>query len=256
MELAVPAIESAPPPPLPGARSVVRDAALDLLAALGTMAALGFALVAAAVITGFWDFGNLQREMLSLPGIVLMLLSVQAPLALYGWRRLRRRRAQGRPAPALFAGDSARAIPRGIAAGFLLSLVSGLYSFAIQKVLGEDAIPQQLEFLEQLRDDRGALVMLALIIAGVAPVCEEFFFRGVIFGSARAIGQARAGAAVSAVLFAIVHFSVILAPFYATFALVMCWLLVRTGTLAAPIAAHMTMNGMACVALLLADTTK
>jgi len=72
----------------------------------------------------------------------------------------------------------------------------------------------------------------------------------------RAIGQARAGAAVSAVLFAIVHFSVILAPFYATFALVMCWLLVRTGTLAAPIAAHMTMNGMACVALLLADTTK
>jgi membrane protease YdiL (CAAX protease family) len=52
------------------------------------------------------------------------------------------------------------------------------------------------------------------------------------------------------VFFATVHGSPKLAPFYATFAVAMCWLYARTETLAAPIAAHMTMNSIACTALL------
>lgn len=216
---------------------------------LTLMIAAGFT----AVIAGWWRFNALDQDMRSAPGLALFLLAVQAPLFWFGWRRLKRHRRQGRAPLALFDGDPFRAARWGIGAGALLSVISGVYSLALQSLLGEDALPQQLEFFQQMRGDRTGLAILTLIIAGVAPVCEEFFFRGVIFGSARAIAQAKAGAAVSAILFAIVHFSLVLAPFYAAFALVMCWLLVRTGSLAAPIAAHMTMNGMACLALLLSD---
>jgi membrane protease YdiL (CAAX protease family) len=83
-------------------------------------------------------------------------------------------------------------------------------------------------------------------------VGEELFFRGVIFGSAHAVGLSKMGVALSASLFALVHVSLLLAPFYATFAVVTCWLYARTKTLAAPIAAHMTLNGIACLALLFA----
>jgi uncharacterized protein len=72
-----------------------------------------------------------------------------------------------------------------------------------------------------------------------------------MFGSAHAAGLSIVGVGISAVLFATVHLLPLLAPFYAFFGVVMCWLYVRTGTLAAPIAAHMAMNGLACAALLL-----
>jgi membrane protease YdiL (CAAX protease family) len=83
----------------------------------------------------------------------------------------------------------------------------------------------------------------------LAPICEELFFRGAIFGSGWAAGQTSAGAWISAVLFAIVHLSPILAPFYVFFALVMCWLLRKTRTLLAPMTAHFTMNAIACMAI-------
>jgi membrane protease YdiL (CAAX protease family) len=236
-------------------RNLVRDAILDLLAALITMTVLVFVIIAVAVIGGFWELANLEPSLLSITGLVLMLGSVQAPLLFFGWRRLRRNRQKGRAAVPLFEGDAPRGILRGMAAGLLLSATSALYSALIQRTLGTDAVPQQLEFLKQLLNDRAALAVLALIIAGLAPVCEELFFRAAIFGSARAAGHTVPGAAISAILFATVHFSVVLAPFYMFFALVMCWLLVRSRTLAAPIAAHMTMNGLACLAIVFSGGT-
>jgi membrane protease YdiL (CAAX protease family) len=106
--------------------------------------------------------------------------------------------------------------------------------------------------LQRVLDNKPAVTLLVLLIAGMAPVCEELFFRGVIFGSARAAGLNNVGVALSAVLFASVHVSLLLAPFYLIFAVVMCWLYARTGTLAAPIAAHATLNSVACAALIFA----
>ncbi len=243
--------EAQPLPPEPSVRELVRDAVLDLVASLGTTLLLVMGIAAAAVIAGFWAANRIQQAMTSLPGIVVMLLATQLPLLFFAVRRLRRNRARGWPRMALLQGNPVRGALWGSGAGVLLTVISGFYSFAIQQALGEDAVPAQLDFLKQLLSDPVAVTVLTLVIAGVAPVVEELFFRGAIFSSAHAAGHTTAGAVTSALLFATVHFSPILIPFYATFALVMCWLLARTRTLAAPIAAHMTLNGVACLSLIL-----
>jgi membrane protease YdiL (CAAX protease family) len=236
---------------MPHTRNVVRDALLDLVASLGSSMILIVVIVAGALIAGAWTTEALDSDLLSFTGITLMLLSVQIPLFFFAWRRLRRNREKGRPALPLLEGPVATGIGMGMAAGFGLSLVSVVYSLLVRLMLGENVVPQQLEFLERLLKSPAAMTVLTFIIAGIAPVCEELFFRGAIFNAARSAGLTKAGAGTSAALFAVVHFSPVLAPFYAFFALVMCWLMVRARTLAAPIAAHATMNGIACLAMIL-----
>ncbi len=243
------------PPPLVTTQNLIRDAALDLGAALAT----GFSIILFGVLAGTLTLivtGVEARhiaDLLTSPwGIAGMLLATQLPLLYFALRRRRRNREKKRLMPELFAASGLSAIPIGVAAGFGLALVSALYSGTLQRLLGEDSVQNQVDFLQNILSNKPAVALLVFIIAGVAPVCEEIFFRGVIFGSARGAGLSKAGVAISAVLFAIVHLIPLLAPFYATFAVVMCWLYTRTGTLAAPIAAHMTMNGLACAALLFA----
>ena len=99
----------------------------------------------------------------------------------------------------------------------------------------------------------------ALVIAAVvlAPLWEEIFFRGLLFaGMERRFGFWPA-ALVSSLVFGLVHFEGLAAgSFYlmgqtAVLGLVLAWLLRRTGTLLAPIAAH-ALNNVIAVGLLLA----
>ncbi len=250
MEAAIPAL----PPPVT-VKMLIRDAVLDLVSALST--GIGLILLGAIVIGTTLAFsGRNPSEMgdmvVSPWGVAGLLLATQLPLLYFGLRRRRRNGEKQRPLMALFAGDTGSAIRKGVSAGFAMTVLSMLYTGALQRLLGPNAVEGQLDFLENVLNNKPAVALLVLIVAGLAPMCEEIFFRGVIFGSARSAGLSSVGAVLSAVLFATVHLSPILAPFYATFAIVMCWLYTRTGTLAAPIAAHMTLNGVACVALLIA----
>jgi hypothetical protein len=95
------------------------------------------------------------------------------------------------------------------------------------------------------------VAVLVFTIAVLAPLCEEFFFRGAIFSSVRSTPKAWAGAIVSSVLFAVAHLNPTMITYYLIFGLTMCWLLSKTRTMAAPIAAHMTVNTVACIAVLL-----
>ena len=241
-----------PPPPTVFAKNIVRDATFDLIASL----LLGLcAIILVAAILGLWLFINGRRpgelsEMFASPwGIAALLLATQLPLLYFALRRRRRNREKGRALPELFGGAGGNAIPIGVLAGLGMTILSGVYTTILQRLLGEGAVQNQVEFLEKILGNTPAVTVLVILIAGVAPMCEELFFRGVIFGSARAAGLDKAGIAISAALFAAVHLSLLLAPFYATFAIVMCWLYARTGTLAAPMAAHATLNGIACAAL-------
>jgi membrane protease YdiL (CAAX protease family) len=230
--------------------SLWRDAAVDLVGALCVMGLIAIVIVIGVVIAK--GARNLNESMLTAWGIASLLLATELPLLYLAVRRRRRNQEKQRTTLGLFDGETGKAIPMGIAAGFGMVTLSALYSLGIQRLFGEHALSNQLEFLENILNDRAGVAVIFVLVAVLAPFCEEIFFRGAIFGSARAAGRSTAGAIISALLFALVHASLLLAPFYATFALVMCWLYARTGTLAAPIAAHMTLNGVACAAVVIA----
>ncbi|MEO5925181.1 MAG: CPBP family intramembrane glutamic endopeptidase [Bryobacteraceae bacterium] len=251
-------VAEGPPPPViepVTARTLTRDAIFDLIASL-VVGIGGIMLMGALVGVSLLIAGNRPEQVTDLVtspwGIAGLLLGTQLPLLFFALRRRRRNRQKQRPMTELFGGAGLNAIPIGIFAGMGLTVLSALYTSGLQRLLGPDSVSNQVEFLQRMLDNKSAVTLLVLLIAVGAPICEELFFRGVIFGAARAAGLTKVGVVLSAVLFATVHFSLLLSPFYATFAIVMCWLYARTGTLAAPMAAHATMNGIACAALLLA----
>lgn len=236
------------------AGSLWRDAASDLIGSLClSMAIMLVIAIIVALVNGPAAIAELA---VSAWGIASILLATEVPLLWFGLRRRRRNREKLRPMMPLFGKESgasaSRAILRGVAAGFAIVVLSALYSLAVQSVFGKDSIDNSLEFLEQILNDKVGSALLVLLIAGLAPVCEEILFRGAMFGAARAAGLNFVGVLISTSLFSLVHFSLMLAPYYALVALLLCWLYARTETLIAPIVAHMTLNGIACVAVLIA----
>jgi len=103
----------------------------------------------------------------------------------------------------------------------------------------------------QARGNPVAVSALVFSIALLAPFCEEFFFRGAMFSSVRSTSSARSAAVVSSVLFAVAHLNFAMFTYYLVFGLTMCWLLSKTQTIAAPIAAHITVNATATIAMLM-----
>ncbi len=244
-------VASGPLPPRVAAQTLIRDAVLDVVVAF-FLGGIFILLTAGVLLLMSLDPGELLA---SGWGIAVMLLATQLPLLYRGLRRRRRNREKHLPVVALSEGPLYQPVFRGILTGAGLAVLSGIYTSALMKLLGPNAVESQLDFLKDMLQDRVAVAVLILMIAVVAPICEEIFFRGVVFGSARAVGLSKTGVAISAVLFAAVHLLPLLAPFYALFAVVMCWLYARTGTLAAPIAAHVTMNSLACLGLLLQENS-
>jgi membrane protease YdiL (CAAX protease family) len=97
---------------------------------------------------------------------------------------------------------------------------------------------------------RGYLFFFAIIIA---PVAEEFFFRGLVFSAAQKAGWPKTGWIGSSLLFAAIHGSApVFLPLFA-FALVLVWLYQKTQGLLAPIAAHAAFNAINVVILVLTN---
>jgi membrane protease YdiL (CAAX protease family) len=98
----------------------------------------------------------------------------------------------------------------------------------------------------------------AIYAVVIAPVVEEFFFRGLIFRSIRDRHGFWVGAPISAVLFGSVHYvggtgadAVVLPIVMTLTGLGLAWIYERRGALGAPIGAHMAFNviGIALIAL-------
>jgi uncharacterized protein len=122
--------------------------------------------------------------------------------------------------------------------------VSWLYSLVVSDGGSQDT-------LERLGADRGGagLIAAAVMVVVIAPVVEEFFFRGFVYRAARN-GLGPAGAALFVgVLFGAVHLGdpdvLPLIPLLAFLGALMCVLYERTGSLAAPIALHVLNNALA-----------
>ncbi len=96
----------------------------------------------------------------------------------------------------------------------------------------------------------GLRVYLGIFAVIIAPVAEEFIFRGLIYSGLKKLGWPKCAWLGASALFALIHFSApIFLPLF-VLALALTWLYERTEGLLAPMAAHSLFNAANLVILL------
>jgi membrane protease YdiL (CAAX protease family) len=136
-----------------------------------------------------------------------------------------------RPAPLRFT--------LGIA---FIAVVSFYFFEIVYGVVFRPHNPQKI--VDDLGADRSTalLIMGALVVILVAPVCEELFFRGFLYRILRVRLPFWPAAIIDGVLFGLVHGSLVILPILVFLGVVLCWVYERTGSLFATIAIHALNN--------------
>lgn len=148
-----------------------------------------------------------------------------------------------RPRPAQFG---LRPAPLRFAAGIAFIGIASFYIFAlVYGAIVQEKNPQKI--VNDLGADRSTLLLVlgALVVIVVAPVCEEIFFRGIVFRVLRMRMGFWLAAAIDGVLFGLVHGVNVVLPILIFLGIVLCWVFERTGTLFATIAIHALNNTLA-----------
>lgn len=102
-------------------------------------------------------------------------------------------------------------------------------------------------------DDPLGVALLVVSVVVMAPLAEEWFYRGMLLSAlTRRMGPI-AGAVASSVVFAVIHLEPILFPGLFVFALVLAWLTIRTGRVGVAMVAHLAFNATTVVQLLVLD---
>jgi uncharacterized protein len=156
-------------------------------------------------------------------------------------------RAVERPRPWHFGLRRARLWP---AVGWSAVAWFGFYAFtaAFVAALGlhpeDDSLPQELG----VENSAVALVAVAFLVSVIAPVCEEFFFRGYFYGALRNWRGIWPAAVITGIVFGAIHAGssdpAYLVPL-AVFGLALCLLYERTGSLYPCIGLHCANNSLA-----------
>lgn len=179
---------------------------------------------------------------LSLVGAAVLLISTQLALLAVSWLFVFRPRALvGWPS---WAGpDVAGALRAGLGWGVLAwmaaTAVSALVVVGLER-LGIPADPQAAEQALLVVDPWLAIVAIVIL----APIAEELFFRGVVFNAWLREGGPRFAYLGSAILFAVIHLSLVAVLPIFLLGLALAWVYRRTGNLLAPIAMHAVVNGI------------
>jgi membrane protease YdiL (CAAX protease family) len=158
------------------------------------------------------------------------------------------------PSPAQFGFRRAHlrtAIVTFVVAAIAYYVVTDLYA-AILNLHGKDKLPSELSNTH----NHAAIVLTAVFVCAIAPMCEEFFFRGFLFGTLRKMRVAVAGrdlsvpiaAIITGILFGLVHTgsasSQYLVPL-GFLGFVLCIVRWRTGSLYPGMALHSANNALA-----------
>ena len=115
--------------------------------------------------------------------------------------------------------------------------------------------PDDQRAVEMILNAKSTVMKVYLVIFAVviAPLAEEFVFRGLFFSAAKKMGWVKFGWLGVSALFALIHGSAaIFLPLFA-FALVLTWLYEKTEGLFAPVLAHSLFNAVNVVLLFLAE---
>lgn len=217
----------------------------------GVVAALVFGSVALGLLTqagvsGFRSevsFGSVMLKTLSFHGAVLVLGAIFLKFHDQGWRDV--------VGETNWKGCLVLAVAVLVVATPVLFGLKVLSGLALQK-MGWPAEDQMA--VEMFRDAspliRGYLAFFAVVLA---PVAEEFFFRGLLFSVAKRRGWTKLGWIGVSFLFALIHAN---SPTFLSLfvlALALTWLYDKTEGLLAPILAHSLFNAANLVLLLLAE---
>jgi membrane protease YdiL (CAAX protease family) len=89
------------------------------------------------------------------------------------------------------------------------------------------------------------LVASALLVLVIVPVCEEFFFRGVLYRVLRERLPFWPAAVIDGVLFGFAHGSLVIVPVLAALGITFCYVYERTGSIFPTIALHSLNNAIA-----------
>jgi membrane protease YdiL (CAAX protease family) len=165
-----------------------------------------------------------------------------------------RYQSTGHILPRLLQGHYLSAMLIGVGAGIAMAGFGVVHAIVSTSLFGSASTEAMEELMRAVFQSRGNLVAVSALvfsIAVLAPFCEEFFFRGVLFSSVRSTSSARTAAIASSLLFAVAHLNPAMFTYYVVFGLTMCWLLSKKQTIAAPIAAHITVNATATLGMLL-----
>ena len=253
--------------PLP-LRSVLPAFALDIGIAVAlsvsTMMAglLGWAawrgIQLAQAAEGAPDVAALQSRLGTPPVLFLIVMTLLSTggtaLVLYLWRR--------RATPAERRGSAERLRRPGT---WLWAAGAGLATFLFSSLMTVGAralgLDLQASNLDLIREGLARFpVFLALFAVVLAPLYEELLFRRVLFARLWQAGWPVLGMALSSLVFALVHempglngkpaeSTAFLIVVYAGMGAIFAWVYRRTGTLGAPIAAHILNNAIALAVL-------
>jgi membrane protease YdiL (CAAX protease family) len=141
--------------------------------------------------------------------------------------------------------------PIGIASGLVaqLVIVPVLY-LPLRSLIDEGDLERPARELAEKAHGLGFLVF-ALVIAVVAPVVEELFFRGLVLRSLQRYMADGPAIVVSGLVFGASHFQLLQLPALALVGVLFAVLVVRTGRLGPAIWAHMAFNATTVAALAL-----
>jgi uncharacterized protein len=236
-----------PPPEPPDAEPSwplwIAPAAIVLGLGLGLVASV---VVAAVGQAGGSHLGHPTPAVSIISDIAFDLSFVVAALYFAGMRR--------RPRPADFGFRSVRirlAVGSFLVAGIAYYVLTALYA-SLFRLHGSDKLPSELG----VSKSTAALVAAAIFVCVIAPMAEEFFFRGFLFGVLRrwrvVIGGRELGtwlaAVIVGILFGLAH-SGSASPQYLVplgfLGFVLCLVRWRTGSLYPCMALHAMNNGLA-----------
>jgi len=218
-----------------------RDIVFALLLALG----IGFALVSLIVVPVAMATGSNDDVAVLTAGLVVTLLfdgvlfgsAVVFSVARYrcSWSAL----GLGLP--------STKEIWRGLGTAVAGQVIVAVYSGLVQLV-GLDALLPDTNVPEKLFEVRLVLPLVGVATVLVAPLAEETFFRGFVFGGLRRYGFFWAALA-SGLLFSAAHVSLGGLIPLALVGMLFAWSYSRTGSLWTSIYAHLVFNLVSFVAL-------
>jgi CAAX protease family protein len=127
--------------------------------------------------------------------------------------------------------------------------LAAFYVFAVLYVLILHPDGKQ-DVVKDLGADKGGLKMVlgALLVVALAPVAEEFFFRGFFYKALRSRLSVYVAAAIDGLVFGGIHYTgpevLSLLPILMVLGFIFCLVLERTGTLFAVIPLHAINNGI------------
>ncbi len=153
------------------------------------------------------------------------------------------REVAGRPG----AGGRARAAGRGATAWVLalpLLALAGMINVLAIAALGFGAAPQAAVVALQESQGAPARVAYSLSYVVLAPIGEEWMFRGALYAALRETAGVAPGAIASGLVFGAVHGSATLVLPISLLGVLMALAYEKTGTLAAPMAFHACQNAL------------